>query len=263
MTTAVRPPSRFLLSACDEMDSVVQIFIDQRKKLSPTPYEADAEALLLFNLVIRHVEGVVALARSDEVLVAPALVAARAAFETSVKAAWLVDDADPFTREARWLIHLKEEERVHERIAARLTEDSDREKRTTRAATLRAFRLKVASRMPPHVATLTGNPSLEEMIKAIGGSHFYGLYIYLSQYVHGGHLASWLYRRNLGSLKEFGEFVTSGHWQIALRLCLLSLDVPAQVVLDRISGHSVSYLSHTTKSAIQTAIDCLADDDYR
>ena len=43
--------------------------------------------------------GVITLARTDLVLLPPAQVAARAAFEASVRAAWLVHAADPFERE--------------------------------------------------------------------------------------------------------------------------------------------------------------------
>ena len=43
-------------------------------------------------------------------LLPPAKAAARAAFKSSVKAAWLVHPRDPFEREARSLAHLRTEE---------------------------------------------------------------------------------------------------------------------------------------------------------
>jgi hypothetical protein len=73
-------------------------------------YESNSEASNLMDLTIRHVEGVIVLAQTDLVLLPPALVASRAAFEGSVRAAWLVQPIDPFERETRWLAHFAGEE---------------------------------------------------------------------------------------------------------------------------------------------------------
>jgi hypothetical protein len=63
----------------------------ERIALQLGKYEAEIEAWALFNLAIRHIDGVIALARHDLILLPPALMAARAGFEAAIKAAWLVD----------------------------------------------------------------------------------------------------------------------------------------------------------------------------
>lgn len=98
-----QPPPPEVLAACASLDQALASLEEAILSLPSSPYEADVEAVSLFTLVIRHVQGVLAMARSDFSLIPPANTSARAAFETSVRAAWMVNADDPFVREARWL----------------------------------------------------------------------------------------------------------------------------------------------------------------
>jgi hypothetical protein len=111
----IMPITAEIRAKCDRLDEMIAEFIAARKNLVLRKYEAPVAALLLFNLTIRNVEGVIALARTDLVLLPPALIIARAAFEASVKAAWIMIPADPFERETHWLAHLKSEKSYLER----------------------------------------------------------------------------------------------------------------------------------------------------
>ncbi len=155
--------------ACREIDDTVGLFLDARRTLpSLGRYESEVEALNLFYLTVRDVEGVVALARADLVLLPAALAAARAAFEVAVKAAWLVDAEDPYEREVRWLAHLRAEERYCERVAERLEElGKDGILFRSRAETIRSFRKAVAQALPAGQQELPGNPSFEDMLKSL------------------------------------------------------------------------------------------------
>src|SRR4029077_3731485 len=101
-----------IATKCDVLDLIIEEFLAAKNALdgSYRVYEAPFEALNLFNLTIRHVEGVIALARRDLVMLPPAELAARAALESAVRAAWTMAPADLFERESRWLAHLKTEE---------------------------------------------------------------------------------------------------------------------------------------------------------
>jgi hypothetical protein len=254
----IRPPTAAASAACDAIDRVVEAFIFARSQLPPSPYEADVEAITLFNLVIRHVEGVIALARTDLVLVPPAYASARAAFETAIKAAWMVDASDPFERETRWLVHLQEEERAHQRIAERSTDATLAARSTQHAKSIREFREGVTQKLPAHVKLLKGNPNLADMSKSIGRENLYLLYIYLSQFAHGGHLATSLYRQHLGTLKKPGEFIAPTAWHLAFRLCWLSLHHPGNTVLSRVSQSRVNFLGPDDEKAVLAAIDATA-----
>ncbi len=256
-TEPVNPPNSAVATACDAIDQVIECFLEARSCLPASPYEADVEAVNLFNLVIRHVEGVLALARADLVLIPPAYACARASFETAAKAAWMVNADDPFEREARWLVHLEEQERVYERAASRADDPQHTAKHSEEARTITSFRESVAKLMPSHVKLLRGNPSFEEMCRSIGGDQLYSLYIYLSQFVHGGHLASGLYRQNLGTEKKFGEFVAPSHWYIAFRLCWLSLNHPGNVVLSRVSNTPIHFVPPWLELLVIGAIEAM------
>jgi hypothetical protein len=224
------------------VDQVILLFLDARRTLPHSEYEADLEALNLFSLVIRHVEGVLALARNDLVLAPPACACARAAFESAAKAAWMVNADDPFEREARWLAHLAEEERVYKRAASR-SHSASATRFLEQARVIGEFRQSVENLMPKHIKQLSGNPNFEEMIRSIGGDRLYSLYIYLSQFTHGGHLASGTYGQNLGTAKIIGEFVIPANWYIAFRVCWLSLSQPGNIILSRVSNSGMQYLN--------------------
>ena len=254
MTEPIRPPTKEITAACDAIDRVIELFISARETLPGSQYEADVEALTLFNLVIRHIEGVLVLARNDMVLIPPAYACARAAFETGIKAAWMVNSDDPFVRETRWLAHLAEEGRVYLRVAARTEDQESSASFGARAQAIQQFRQGVIERLPSHIKLLPGNPNLEEMSRAIGGERLYSLYIFLSQFIHGGHAATNLYRKNLGTEKKFGEFVVPGNWYIAFRLCWLSLSHPGNIVLSQLSGTSTRYISSDEEARVVAAI---------
>ncbi len=259
--TIVKPPTFAILSACDALDGAVGEFLFARNSLAGTRYEADTEARYLSNLVARHVEGVLTLARTDLVLLPPALACARAAFETAVKAAWLVDADDHFVREARWLVHLEEEERAHERSAARKDDLPSAAGIREQSLQIRAFRAQVAQRMPKHVQLLKRNPSFDEMLKGLGAGEAYPLYIYLSQFMHGGHMSTGLYRKGLGTSKEGGEFISASHWYVALRACWLSLSYPGKLLIERIKGAATTYPKPKQVAAVEAAIDAVRDTD--
>src|SRR5262245_45407378 len=80
-------------------------------------WEANVEALNLTYLVIRHVEAITELAQKDLVLIPTATLAARAAFEASVRTRWLLLPDDSFDREARYLAHLAGEEVAIRRLS--------------------------------------------------------------------------------------------------------------------------------------------------
>ncbi|MHC1947309.1 hypothetical protein IF803_23295 [Bradyrhizobium sp. UFLA06-06] len=94
---------------CELLDAMVAEFEALIGELPEFGYEAPEEALNLMKLAARHVTGVVALARAGFHLLPPAEVAARAAYEASVRSAWMLRPDDLFEQEARWAAHLRGE----------------------------------------------------------------------------------------------------------------------------------------------------------
>jgi hypothetical protein len=258
MKRTILPITEPVARVCVLLDDLVGKFIAAYRDTLPSfgRYESEIEALNLFKIAIRNIEGVIALAREDLILLPPALAAARACFETAVKAAWLVDADDPFDREARWLVHLASEERYCARVADRLAKlGNDVTDLRDRETKIRDFRLSVETKLPRHTARLKATPDFEKMLTALGGERLYSFYILLSQSAHAEHQATWSYRRGgLGTKKLIGEFIQPADWFFPLRVAFLSFSHACRVFLGRLGGKPEEFLSAETHQMIEDNI---------
>lgn len=256
-TAPILPITSEISVACNGIDAAISEFLRRRQSIKGyAQYESTAEALNLFNLAIRNIEGVLVLARDDLALLPAAFACARAALETATKAAWMVNANDVFEREVRWLAHLQEEERVFERVAKRRRDEGlDDQSLNERAAERTRFRLAVTAELPPGKVLLKRNPPMDEMLASLGSEHLYTLYIYLSQFVHGGHTATWLYRKGLGTERAPGEYIDPGQWYTLLRMCWLTLIEPGSLVLRRLGFGSRYFMSAARMTQIASAIE--------
>jgi len=226
---------------CDELDNAIGRFLNALNTLPPLgQYESQVEALNLFYLALRDIEGVVTLARSDLVSIPPAVASARAGFEAAAKALWMVDADDPYECEGRWLAHLKTEARFHNRIAARyeaIGKDAGSARKL--AETLASFSQAVRERLPPGIPVLNGSPSVDTMLESTGADHLYATYIYLSQFAHAEHAATWLYRaRGIGVEKLHGDFTKPADWHLPLSVAWFSLTHVGRLLLKRLGGNA-------------------------
>jgi hypothetical protein len=238
--TVILPTTPEVGLVCDELEKAIGSFLNARSTLPPLGrYESQVEALNLFYLALRDIEGVVTLARADLVSIPPAIASARAGFEASVKAIWMVDADDPYECEGRWLAHLKAEERFQNRIAARYDEiGKDAGSARKQAETIASFSQAVKKRLPPKITVLNGNPSVDKMLESTGVDHLYAAYIYLSQFAHAEHAATWLYRaRGLGVEKLLGDFTKPADWHVPLGVAWFSLTHIGRLLLKRLGGN--------------------------
>jgi hypothetical protein len=218
-TPTIMPTTEEIATKCDLLDQIIEQFIAAKDTIDESyrrRYEAHVEAVNPFNLTIRNVEGVIALARTDLVLLPPARLAARGAFESSVRSAWMVQPADPFEREARWIGHFKSEEKylrglIRERAALGVDATSTEE----RLQSVTRFRQDVASLLKARGYNKIDIevPNFRECLRSIGEERAYLLYMTFSQIAHATHSATWLYRSGgLGIAKTDGEFVKADDW---------------------------------------------------
>lgn len=220
------PPSPEALKTCDLFDQAIGEVIAARGKVRSDfgRFEAPFEARIQLNLTIRYAEGIIGLARSDLVLLPSAIVLARSAFDTSVRICWLLLPNEPFAREARWLIHLQEEERLWDRMA-RISEENGGRTEQFRATMqqIQGFRTAVAAKLPAEIVVPRRIPSVADALKEQGLASYYLEYAMLSQYVHGGHYAGGLYRKGLGTQKQHLEDISLADWALAIRIAWWSL----------------------------------------
>jgi Family of unknown function (DUF5677) len=231
--TKILPPTPSILRMADSIEGAIDRFLEARKSISPLgKYESEDEAVLLFNLAIRDAEGILALARTDLTLLPAANVLARAVFEVGLKAAWMVRPDDPFEREVRWLAHLAEEERILKAVCESAVKHGGNPVAfKQRHDQISGFRTSVARLLPMGYSQLPGNPGVESMLDDLGQKQTYSIYRLLAQYVHGGNASTWLYRRNFGTLKQIGEFISPVNWQAPLHTAWYSLQVFGEGIL--------------------------------
>ncbi|MCC8953136.1 hypothetical protein H8B02_06535 [Bradyrhizobium sp. Pear77] len=223
-----------ITTKCDSLEAMVAEFNACAERYPPSQYEAHEEALNLMKLAARHVAGIIATARSDLGLLPPAEVAARGAYEASVKAAWLMAPADPFERECRYIGHLRGEAKHLKKQARELSLIGiDPKHSEEKCRIVESFADDVSKLLrqkgysPPD-----GDPPIPDMLTAIGERHSYGLYAVLCQTAHGGHYSTWIFRgAGLGTYRTRGEFITPEKWELPLNMARFTFKKPGLFVL--------------------------------
>jgi hypothetical protein len=186
------------------------------------------------------------------------MVLARAAFESCVKAIWLVAVDDRFLGEARWLARVGEEAASWRREAnlMKMLGFDEAERYAQVGDELDAFRLSIEARLPEGVK-VPQPPNVRDILKEIGEERKYGYYIRLSQFSHSSHRAGGLYRRGLGSAKEFREVSDEAHWALAYAAAWPMFVGGADSIL-RAFGAETSAVPATLHADILEAIKALS-----
>jgi Family of unknown function (DUF5677) len=177
--------------------------------------------------------------RTDLVMLPPAEAAARAAFESSVRAAWLVQPRDPFEREGRWLAHLKDEEDyLHRQIKQVEPLGTETSPWKHRLSVVTQFREEISALLSARGYKAPFQvPNFRDMLRSLGAERTYLLYSTFSQTSHGTHSSTWLYRSHgLGTQKIEGEFVPPDRWNLPLNVCRFVFRTPATIVLTQLGG---------------------------
>lgn len=200
----------------------------------PTRYEAVVEAMLTVRLIIRYVEGVASVARNGVVMYPTAMVLARAAFESALRTLWMLEPDNEFDRERRYLARLEETERLNEDAARAYTDlgaDEAAARHAGVAEAFRQFREAVVGKLPDAIPPQR-LPNLRAMLAESGYSSRYLLYRFASQFAHGTMYATGVYRRHLGTAKEFGEYIEPRMWAEPLQIAWWTLHAPAERLLE-------------------------------
>jgi hypothetical protein len=260
MSRAFKPPTPEIQQVADLLDETIKQLVGAWSDAPPIgEYEADVECWNFLKLIVRHVESIITLARDDLVLLPSAMVIARAVFELGAKAMWMLAPEDPFHREVRWLAHLESEEEYLRRCAGQFSkggaDGSQIAKFRDAEGTIRTFRTQMTALLPKGYTPLAKMPNVYDMLESIGHPRKYLYYLIGCQHAHGTHSGTSLYRKNLGNMKEYGEFIKLDDWAICLGICWLSLSGPGKLFLARIGGNPAAILSAEFSEKVKSSID--------
>ena len=251
MANVVCPPHPTLVAAADELDRFAGAILAALSR-PDGEWEALDEAMVMIWLTVRHVDGVVTLARTDEVLLAPAWAAGRACIEAGATVRWLLEPADPFEREARWLARVNEDISYADAVAKAYGKTGDS---VVRDKTV-AFRDGVAAKLPKGIVVPKRAPKMEDLLA--GDERIYGLYREASQYVHGSHYGAGLFRQHLGTDKRFEERIRTRSWFSPLYAAAWGLGVGAAAFVQAVPSKP---WPEAEAAAMNEAIGALLDVD--
>lgn len=255
----IMPPSPEIVRLAALLEIAIgQLLLGLRTDGPSGKWEAEIEAQVLFTLIVRHAEGVTELARRDLVLLPPAMTVARAAFETSVKALWILHPDNPYARESRWLCYLKSEETYGIRIADRLrTMGIDGEQFRDTAHQIRDFRVGVETMLPDGYTAPSELPNFEGMINSLEFEKWYIHYMAFSQFSHGTRIAGNLYRRHLGTKKVMGEFIAPSDWYHPIGASSMGVIQVGRRLIEVCGGSPDRYLNPGFLHEFQELLDAL------
>ena len=231
-------PSPSLLRAADLLYDGAGHLLAARKHLDTKyePYESSHDALNLLYHAIRHVEAVVELARKDLVMASAAITTSRAAWESSLRALWLVDCDNPFEREGRWLGFMAEEVQSRTRAAKHLSSGGH--------TALAAENLQIAQQLESHLkdvarvmpAGLSQQPlpKFDALLTKTNTSISYAIYILGSQCTHGTFWALSRFRQGLGTKRQFNEIKDNASWILPLSVCACVIKDTGCRILNRL-----------------------------
>jgi hypothetical protein len=218
----IQPPTKEILALCNDADLLIEHYLACLGTIKGTirRFEAEAEVYTILKLILRHLEAVCELARQDLVLLPSAIVLSRAAFEASIRGRWMLRPIDPYEREVRWVMHLRSatehftklerNKYIHKELATAYG---------TQRESFEEFDTAISKLLSERGYTLPKQaPNLWEMLKEIEEPRLYQFYITLSAYTHTNFEAGTLYRKNLGTAKKFGEFITAQQWHLPLEV---------------------------------------------
>ncbi|MFC1903125.1 hypothetical protein ACFLX4_03555 [Chloroflexota bacterium] len=218
-------------------------------------WESDVESANLIILISRDVESVILLARENTDLLPSALCLTRSVLEKAAKVMWMIHPDDPFMREIRWLAQLKTEEDHFARLAAffnRLNIDATGVLQTR--DTIKEFRIDVQNQLPSGYVPLKKLPDFNSVLSELGEEKKYLMFMHLSQYTHGTHVATSTYRRGLGTMKQPNKPITSRDWQIIFEVCFFCIGNAGLRLAERLGRDPADYLDQEAVNLIQDAI---------
>jgi hypothetical protein len=256
MENIVLQPTPEIEKACDLLELFIKRVLDARDTFPPLgEYESCDESLLLLYLIIRNIEAISALAKKDLILLPSAMNITRSVFEMAIKILWILAPQDVFEREVRWLAQLQTEEQYYDRISQRLGKlGIDNTDIIKIRDEISGFRLGVTKALPQEYKPLSKIPDFAAMLSAINEEQKYMTYIFLSQYSHGTHKATGLYRKGLGTKKEFGEFIKPKDWGVVISVCWYCLAKTSERIFIVIGGDAKRFLIDDFVQEIQGVI---------
>ena len=248
------PPTPWITDVCDACEGLIRAYLQSDlTKGASRRFESEVEYYTMLKLMIRHFESLIMLGRHDLVTAPSANVIARTIFETGVRARWMFVPIDPFEREVRWLLLLRSATVQAGRLArnAHVPKTvSDKYQREENS--LSHFDQNISNLLKDQGYLIPKQaPTFSEMLKELKEPDLYTHYILLSAYSHSNFEAASLFRRNLGTAKQLGEFTSESDWWLPLYVSWRAFYHASKVLIKQWDADMTQFESRAKLSAFE------------
>jgi hypothetical protein len=207
-------PTDEILRMVALVDNGISRFLDHAKNVQISMYESIAESRVLLNICIRHFDAINELAKKDLVYLPSVLVLARTLFETAVNVLWILYPDDIFECESRYLTRLIGYEAwIKQQIDFYNLQKWNSGTYSELFEMTFQFRTALQKLLAEKGYQEQKYPNVREVLKSLNEERKYLYYKLLSTYTHSGYKATEIFRKNLGAMKQFGEFVDIEAWK--------------------------------------------------
>jgi len=242
--TAMPPTPALVEAACLLEDTCLSVIKSIGKLDNIRYYESSCEAKTLGYVVVRQVESIAILAKRDLVTIPAALVICRSILEMTARILWLLQPESHMQREARWLALLGGEANYLQRLGEfQSTCGQDSTALLASAKSIAEFKKAIEDKLPGNVSRLKGLPDFRSILKELNREPMYAHFMQLSQYTHGGTVASRFYKRDLGTAKQFGEHIYPETWAQPFAISWYCITELGQSLVSKLGNEADKFLS--------------------
>ncbi len=209
------------------------------------------------NLCIRYLESINELAKQDLVYLPSAMVLSRSVFESAINVLWLMQPNDLFECESRYLSRLRDYENwISGQIKYFNNLNWNTDKYEEEKKLIIEFRKDIEKLLEDKGYKTSNSKNLREILKSVHEERKYLYYKLLSGYTHGGYYSTNLYRKNLGTCKILGEFISIDDWKLVYIVAWPAFEIASEFFIDRASKSQFEICySEEFKSEIRSLID--------
>jgi len=241
------------------VDKGIADFLDKANEVSIGEFESIVEGRIIINLCIRYLESINELAKIDLVYLPSAMVLSRSLFESAINVLWLLYPSDIFECESRYIGRLKSyEDWITKQIKFKKSQNWLFDNLDNHLKEISSFRDSIQKLLVKKGYEIPAIPALRSILKSVNEERKYLYYQLLSGYTHGGFNSTWIYRKNLGTLKQVGEFIDLTDWKLVYSVSWPVFEIATELYIDRATfSKSKIIYSDDFKNEIREAINII------
>jgi hypothetical protein len=248
-----------ILQISSLVDTGITNFLNCTEGIPMGRFESIVESRIILNLCIRYLESINELAKSDMVYLPSVMVLSRSLFESAINALWLLYPSDIFECESRFISRLEQyEASLNKLIKFYKSHNWKFSDIDAHLQSINNFSQPLKELLLSKGYKISLVPNFRDMLKSVNEERKYLYYSKLSDYTHGGYNSTWIYRKNLGTLKEFGEYIEINDWKLVYAVSWPVFEIATEYFVSKATSCQIKNLySDDFKRRIRESINLI------